>query len=150
MLQEAEMRELGSADFQQTLDGFLKMATILDQRGYMEAIAYRWRVLRNWLAFLETYPIILTPLSVKQTPEAKADLGGNERVRSLFWNDLRFMSSINVLGLPAAVVPIGPVSGHPVGVQLIATRYREDVCLDAAAAIEAKVGVMAERLWERA
>jgi len=59
------------------------------------------------------------------------------------------MSSINVLGLPAAVVPIGLIGGHPVGVQLIASRYREDACLDAASAIEAKVGIMAQRLWER-
>ena len=149
-LQEAQMRELGSADFQQTLDGFLKLATILDGRGYMEAIAYRSRVLRNWLAFLESYPVILTPLSVKRTPAANADLGGDARVRSLFWNDLRFIASINVLGLPAAAVPIGLVGGHPVGVQLIASRYREDICLDAAAAIEAKAGIMAPRLWERA
>ena len=149
VLQEAQMRELGSADFRQTLDGFLKLATILDGRGYMEAIAYRSRILRNWLAFLESYPVILTPLSVQRTPAANADLGGDARVRSLFWNDLRFMSSINVLGLPAAVVPVGLVAGTPVGVQLIASRYREDVCLDAAAAIEANVGVMARRLWER-
>jgi amidase len=149
VLQETQMRELGSADFTQTLDGFLKMATILDGRGYMEAIAYRSRVLRNWLAFLESYPLILTPLSVKRTPKANADLGGDARVRSLFWNDLRFMSSINVLGLPAAVVPAGLVAGTPVGVQLIASRYREDVCLDAAAAIEAKVGILAHRLWEQ-
>ena len=150
VLQEAQMRELGSADFKQTLDGFLKMATILDGRAYMEAIAHRSRVLRNWLAFLESYPVMLTPLSVKRTPELDADLGGDARVRSLFWNDLRFMSSINVLGLPAAVVPVGLVDGNPVGVQLIASRYREDLCLDAAAAIEAKVGIMAKRLWERA
>jgi amidase len=150
VLQEAQMRELGSADFRQTLDGFLKLATILDGRGYMEAIAYRSRVLRNWLAFLESYPLILTPLSVKRTPPAHADLGGDASVRSLFWNDVRFMSSINVLGLPAAVVPIGLVAGTPVGVQLIASRYREDVCLDAAAAIEAKVGILAHRLWEQA
>jgi amidase len=149
VLQEAQMRELGSADFRQTLDGFLKMATILDGRGYMEAIAHRSRVLRNWLAFLESYPVILTPLSVKRTPAANADLGGDARVRSLFWNDLRFMSSINVLGLPAAVVPIGLAAGTPVGVQLIASRYREDVCLDAAAAIEGKAGILAQRLWER-
>ena len=149
VLQEAQMREFGSADFAQTLDGFLKMATVLDGRGYMEAIAYRSRVLRNWLAFLELYPLILTPLSVKRTPVANADLGGDARVRSLYWNDLRFMSSINVLGLPAAVVPVGLVGGNPVGVQLISSRYREDVCMDAAAAIEAKVGVMAKRLWER-
>jgi amidase len=150
VLQEVQMRELGSADFKQTLDGFLKMATILGGRAYMEAIAHRSRVLRNWLAFLESYPVILTPLSVKRAPELDADLGGDERVRSLFWNDLRFMSSINVLGLPAAVVPAGLVDGNPVGVQLIASRYREDLCLEAAAVIEAKVGIMAKRLWERA
>jgi amidase len=149
VLQEAQMRELGSAEFRQTLDGFLKMATILDGRAYMEAIARRSRVLRDWLAFLESYPVILTPLSVKRTPEVNADLGGDARVRSLFWNDLRFMSSINVLGLPAAVVPIGLAAGNPVGVQLIASRYREDVCLNAAAAIEARVGVMAKELWRR-
>ena len=143
------MREHGSANFRQALDGFLKMATILDGRAYMEAIARRSRVLRNWLAFLETYPVVLTPLSVKRTPATRADLDGDARVRSLFWNDLRFMSSINVLGLPAAVVPVGLVGGNPVGVQLIGSRYREDLCLDAAAAIEAKVGIMAKRLWER-
>jgi amidase len=115
----------------------------------MEAIAGRSRVLRNWLAFLESYPVILTPLSVKRTPVVNADLGGEARVRSLFWNDLRFMSSINVLGLPAAVVPTGFAGGNPVGVQLIASRYREDLCLDAAAAIEARVGVMARELWRR-
>jgi amidase len=149
MLQETQMRELGSAEFCRTLNGFLKLATILDGRGYMEAIARRSRVLRNWLAFLERYPLILTPVSVKRTPPARADLGGDASVGSLFWNDLRFMSSINVLGLPAAGVPAGLVGGTPAGVQLIASRYREDVCLDAAAAIEARVGIMAKRLWER-
>ncbi|MSP00129.1 MAG: amidase [Acetobacteraceae bacterium] len=149
VLQEAQMREHGSADFRQTLDGFLKMATILDGRAYMEAIARRSRVLRNWLAFLETYPVVLTPVSVRRTPGARADLDGDARVHSLFWNDLRFMSSINVLGLPAAVVPVGLAGGNPVGVQLIGSRYREDVCLDAAAAIEARVGILAKQLWER-
>jgi Amidase len=149
VLQEAQMREHGSADFRQSLDGFLKMATILDGRAYMETIARRSRVLRNWLDFLETFPIILTPLSVKRTPATRGDLDGDASVRSLFWNDLRFMSSINVLGLPAAVVPAGLVSGTPVGVQLIGSRYREDLCLNAAAAIEAKVGIMAKRLWGR-
>ena len=149
VLQEKQMRELGSAEFLQTLDGFLRLATILDRRGYMEAIARRSRLLRNWLAFLEVYPLILTPLSVKRAPDARADLGGDASVHSLFWNDLRFMSSINVLGLPAAVVPAGLVGGMPVGVQVIGSRYREDVCLDAATAIEARVGIMAKRLWER-
>jgi amidase len=149
VLQEAQMRQTGSDDFKQTLNGFLKMATILDGEGYMKAIAYRSRVLRNWMEFLEKYPVILTPFSVKRTPPVNADLGGDARVKELFWNNLRFMSFVNVLGLPAAVVPVGLAQGTPVGVQLIASRYREDVCLDAAAAIERKAGILVEKLWAR-
>ena len=148
-LQETQMRELGSADFARTLDGFLAMATILDREGYMKAIAYRSRVIRNWLAMLEEYPVILTPLSVQPTPKVGADLEGAARVKSLFWNDVRFMSAINVLGLPAAVVPVGMAGGTPAGVQLIASRYREDLCLGAASAIEARAGRLVPQLWAR-
>jgi len=48
----------------------------------------------------------------------------------------------NVLGLPAAVVPAGTAGGLPVGVQLIADRFREDRCLDAAETIERALGVL--------
>lgn len=150
VLQEKLMREVGSADFVKTINGFLKVANLLDAEGYMRAIARRSRVLREWLMFLEEYPVILSPLSVKPTPGAQADLEGDERVRELFWNDLRFQSAINVLGLPAAVVPVGLNEGLPVGVQIITSRYREDVCLDAAAAIERKAGTMLNALWNRA
>jgi amidase len=34
-------------------------------------------------------------------------------------------------------------------VQLIASRYREDLCLDAAEAIERRAGTLVGRLWER-
>jgi amidase len=55
-----------------------------------------------------------------------------------------------VLGLPVATTPVGlTAKGHPVGVQLIASRYREDLALDAAQAIEARVGVLAHELWRR-
>jgi amidase len=148
-LQRPQMVELGSADFVKALDGILHMADILDGEGYMRAIAQRSRIIRDWLAFLEDWPLILTPVSVKRTPAVNADLGGDAAVKTLFWNDLRFTSAINVTGLPAAVVPVGLVGGHPVGVQLIGSRYREDLCLDAAAAIEARVGVLAHQLWAR-
>lgn len=148
-LQLRQMREVGSSDLNGAINGMLELATILDLEGYMKAIAHRSRVIRNWLAFLEARPLILTPLSVKPTPAVNADLAGGETLRTHFWNDLRFCSAINVLGLPAAVVPIGLVDGHPVGAQLIASRYREDLCLDAAQAIESEVGVMSKRLWTR-
>ena len=148
-LQAAQMRDLGSAEFRQALDGLLHMAAILDGEGYMKAVAQRSRILREWLMFLEDWPLILTPVSVRRTPAVNADLGGDAALRGFFWNDTRFISAISVLGLPAAVVSAGLLDGHPVGVQIIGSRYREDLCLDAAAAIERRVGIMAHRLWAR-
>jgi amidase len=41
------------------------------------------------------------------------------------------------------------IDGRPAGVQLIGRRYREDMILDAMAAIEARVGVLTHQLWAR-
>jgi amidase len=115
----------------------------------MAAIAQRSRIIREWVMFLERYPLILTPVSVKPPWAVNADLGGDAAVHEIFWNDFRFTSAISVLGLPAAVTPVGLVGGHPVGVQIIGQRFREDLCLDACAAIEARVGVLTRQLWAR-
>ena len=149
LLQAPQMRELGSASFIGALEGILHMATLLDHTGYMQAMAYRSRLLREWLTFLETWPVILAPVSVRRTPALDADLKGDAAVREIFWNDLRFNAAISVLGLPVAVAPVGLAGGAPVGVQLISSRYREDLCLTAAEVIEARVGVLAHRLWDR-
>jgi amidase len=149
VLQEAQMRATAGPDFQKALDGFLKLSTRLDQVGYMKAISDRSRHIRNWMAFLEDYSLVLTPTTVRATPETNADLGGDARLRELFWNDMRFISSINVLGLPGAVVPVGLNNGLPVGVQIVGSRYREDLCLDAAAAVEKRAGILVKQLWAR-
>ena len=39
-------------------------------------------------------------------------------------------------GLPCVAVPTGVSEDGPLGVQLVAGRFREDLCLDAAEAIE--------------
>ncbi len=51
--------------------------------------------------------------------------------------------------LPGVVVPVTLHKGQPIGVQLIAGRYREDLALDAAAAIEKRAGILVPRLWEK-
>ncbi len=43
---------------------------------------------------------------------------------------------VNLLGLPSVAVPTGVVSGLPCAVQIIGPRFREDLCLTAAEAIE--------------
>jgi amidase len=149
-VQREAMVAMGSAPFIGALDGILHMATILDLPGYIQAVARRARVLRDWLRVLETYPVILAPVSVQPTPAYDADLQGDAALARIFRNDLRFVGAISVLGLPVATTPAGlTAKGHPVGVQLIASRYREDLALAAAEAIEARVGPLAPSLWAR-
>lgn len=149
VLQLEQYREQGGPLFQGALDGILTMATILDGPGYMQAVAYRARLMRRWFEFLEEWPIILAPVSVQPTPAYDADLVSTEAVRRIFGNDLRFNMAVSALGVPVATTPIGYVDGAPIGVQLIGQRFREDVCLEAAATIEARLGLPVHDLWAR-
>jgi amidase len=115
----------------------------------MQATAARNGHIRAWQLFFEEYPVVLAPTTVKPTPGPRDDTISAERVREIFWGEIRFISAINVLGLPGAVVPVALHDGKPIGVQLIAGRYREDLALDAAAAIEKRAGVLARQLWEQ-
>ena len=56
-------------------------------------------------------------------------------------NQLRLVFAPNILGLPAVAVPVGiGDDGLPRGVQVIADRYRDDLALEGAAAIEEGLG----------
>ncbi len=60
-----------------------------------------------------------------------------EEIRSM-----RMATAVNALGPPAVALPVGIGEGLPQAVQVIGPRYREDLCLDAAAAIEERVGII--------
>jgi amidase len=55
---------------------------------------------------------------------------------------MHMATAINALGLPAAAVPVGIADGLPQVVQIIGPRYREDLVLDAAAALEDALDVI--------
>ena len=75
-------------------------------------------------------------LPVRAEPDLNAG-GMAEIVRGL-----RMTVAVNALGLPAVAVPVGNGNGLPQAVQVIGPRFREDLCLDAAAAIEDAVGII--------
>jgi amidase len=60
--------------------------------------------------------------------------GAFERV----WDAQFLLRATPTLGLPALTVSTGLVGQTPVGVQIVANRYREDLCLCAGEAIEAR------------
>jgi amidase len=148
-LQETAMLKVASEDFHIAWNGIKGSANTLDLAGWMRATAARNTHIRAWQLFFEEYQVVLAPTTVKPTPGPREDAISGERAREIFWNDLRFISAINVLGLPAAVVPVALHAGKPISVQLIAGRYREDLALDAAAAIEKRAGMLVRQLWDR-
>lgn len=148
MMQEASMLKVTSEDFHKAWGGMKTKANTLDLKAWMQATAARNGHIRAWQLFFEEYPVVLAPTTVKPTPGPRDDTVSAERVQEIFWGEIRFISAINVLGLPGAVVPVALHDGKPIGVQLIAGRYREDLALDAAAAIEKRAGVLTHRLWE--
>ena len=138
----------GSADCQKSV-GYLQ--TVYGSFGlseYMRAWADRMRLVREWLTFLEEFAVLLVPVSQEPPAPLNDDLKSLERYRELVAAH-KMLVAVNFLGLPAAVVPTGVVNGSPMGVQLIATRYREDLALDAAEAIERATGILTKQLWSR-
>ena len=112
-----------------------------DLAGYVEGLARRNRVARDWALFLDRYDVILGPVSCEQPFEAGADLASKDAFAKILFG-MRLVTAVNLLGLPAAVVPVGIANGLPQAAQIIAGRYREDLCLAAAEAIEDRLGVI--------
>ncbi len=146
---EPTFRAHGSADFNAVFDGYraslggeprLKQH-ILDQ-------AARCGLLRAWARFQQDYPLVLAPVSQVPPFPQDEDLKGPARLRQML-DEQAVLYAVNFLGLPAAAVPTGLHEGVPIGVQIIGQRFREDLCLDAAQAIEDRVGLLARQLWDR-
>jgi amidase len=134
------IRQLGDGDVNRALDVLLASVPELDLTGYMRDMAARARHVRDWLLFLERYPLVVGPVSTEPPFRVGFDIeaaADGERLRRA----QRLLIAVNLLGLPAAAVPAGGADGVPLGVQVIAAHYREDLCLDAAEAIEAQCGL---------
>ncbi|SEJ98360.1 amidase [Paraburkholderia tropica] len=54
------------------------------------------------------------------------------------WDAQLTLRALPAVGLPGLVVSTGMVNDVPVGVQIVAGHYREDLCLLAGKAIEAR------------
>jgi amidase len=107
---------------------------------YMKALAERARVVREWQRFFERVPLVLAPVCTEPVYERGFDLESPERTAEL-WRECVTLTAVPVLGVPGLAVPTGVVDGLPVGVQILAPRFREDLCLAAGEAIEARADV---------
>ena len=99
----------------------------------------RSTIARAWSLAQAERPLILGPVGTIQPFPIGTDVDrGVELLQAL-----RLVVAVNLLGLPSAAVPVGlGESGLPQGVQLIGPRFREDLCLDAAQAVEDALGTL--------
>ena len=104
------------------------------------AFVVRQHVLRAWGEFLETRPLVVGPIYTDPPFKVGSDLGDGRVAETI--RGMRLALAVNALGLPAVAVPIGIDHGLPQVVQVIGPRFREDMCLDAAAVLEERAGTL--------
>lgn len=103
----------------------------VDAAGLMRALQDRARLLRDWQVMFARTPLVLCPVSGEGPFERQADQQGRARLDEILEAQLTQLA-VPALGLPGLAVPLAPAAGRPMGVQLLAGRYREDVLLKAA------------------
>jgi Asp-tRNA(Asn)/Glu-tRNA(Gln) amidotransferase A subunit family amidase len=86
----------------------------------------------DWNQFLQQHPMVLSPVCCEPPWVVDEDVSQIARIAKA----MRMVVPVNILGLPSCAVPVGSDGGLPQGVQLIGARFREDLLLDAAQAIE--------------
>jgi amidase len=107
-----------------------------DAAAFSKALTRRATLTREWLQFFETYSVVLMPVSAELPFPDGLDMR-DEASFSRVWRAQLAQIAIPFMGLPALTVSTGLVGRVPVGVQVVSTRYREDLCLLAGEAIEA-------------
>lgn len=110
---------------------------------YANALTERATITRQWMQFLQRYSVVLLPPSAELPFEDQLDLRSPaDYVR--VWNAQLPMIALPLTGLPALCLCTGLLADQtPVGIQIVAARFREDLCLDAAESIEARSAPLA-------
>jgi len=112
----------------------------VDMAGYMSALARRDQLIAQWAGFLERFAVVVMPSCLEVALPAELDAESAEgALRTLDAILPQFICP--VLGLPGLAVPVAGVGERPLGVQILAARFREDLCLAAGEVIEAAEGL---------
>lgn len=110
-------------------------AGAIDLDVLMRDLQARVGAIREWELFLDDYPLLICPVSGELPFDQQLDVSSEEAFARMFEAQLT-QRALPTLGIPSLSVATGEVRGRPVGVQLVAPRYREDILLAAGFDIE--------------
>ena len=101
---------------------------------FTESLEYQDQFRSEMLQFIQSYDAIVAPVAAIPAPEHGRTY--DEDLRNMFWT-----GPYNITGWPGTVVRCGTsADGLPIGVQVIAHPWREDVSLALAGALESALG----------
>ncbi|NVN87580.1 MAG: amidase family protein [Rhodopseudomonas sp.] len=109
---------------------------INDMAAFSKILTRRATLTREWQLFFESYAVLVMPVSGELPFPQALDLRDDASFKRV-WQAQMPQVAIPFMGLPALTVSTGLVGRVPVGVQIVAGRYREDLCLLAGEAVEA-------------
>lgn len=133
MVKAAEME--GDAGAIVALAGQAAIGQAVTLASFSQVLRTRATVTRQWQIFLETYPVLLLPVSAELPFDANLDLLDSESYKRV-WEAQIPMIGLPLTGLPCLTLSMDATGDRPVGIQILAGRFREDLCLAAGSAIE--------------
>jgi amidase len=105
----------------------------ISAEGYLQALARRAAIVREYQLLLDRHPVLLLPVSAELPFPDHLDRTDFTRV----WRAQLTQVGLALTGLPALMVSTTQVGRTTTGVQLLGGRFREDLLLAAGAALEA-------------
>ncbi len=147
-----DIEKYGSPTIRAIFDEYFDQFPPYEGTDILRMMAKRTFYARAWSEFQQDYPLVLCPFLPQPFFAPDRDTQGTEGVQEVLGSAL-WSYSMNFMGLPAACVPTHvaelPQGPQPMSVQIVARRWREDLAVDASAAIEARLGRMCDLLWQR-
>ncbi|WGR59550.1 amidase [Paracoccus ferrooxidans] len=136
---QAGIDKTGDRMARKVFDNILQMSAPRDTDEALAAYQRKLAIARAWSLHLADHDLMLTPVSWRHRIPLDEDQHTPERYREMI-RDLSCLTTVATLGLPGLAVPTGLADGVPVGVQLVARWFREDVLLAAGKIIERASG----------
>jgi amidase len=127
----------GDAGAIAALSGQSGIARGLSLQGFSDALKIRATATRAWQLFFERFAVALLPVSAELPFDANLDLRDDASYERC-WRAQSTMIGLPMTGMPCMSLATGEADGRPIGIQIVAGRFREDLCLSVGEAIESR------------
>ena len=118
-----------------------KIVQSADSKDIMTVLQERASLTREWRQFLNKTSVLLCPVSCSLPFDDLKDLGTEKEFEQIV-EDQILQIGLPFMGLPGLTITVDRTGDRPVGVQLVASHFREDILLSSAEIIAQNVPVI--------